>query len=102
LQQIMMTDPSSFRDSMASPGKETRYYLIFCKRVVRITVQPTFAWLCGCDDRMAYRARVFACVTVRRAVAAERDTTCLAGPQMNPVCTDLYAFLAFAALRLFD
>ncbi len=46
--------------------------------------------------------RVLAGVTVRRAVAAERDAAFLAGPQMHPVCADLHAFFAFAALRLFD
>ncbi len=45
--------------------------------------------------------RVFAGVLIRRAVAAERDATCLTGPQMNPVCTDLHALFAFAALRMF-
>ena len=46
--------------------------------------------------------RVFAGVTVRRAVAAERDAAFLARSQMHPVCAGLHAFLAFAALRLFD
>ena len=46
--------------------------------------------------------RVFAGVLVWRAIAAERDSTRLAGPQMNPVCADLHAFFAFTALRLFD
>ena len=46
--------------------------------------------------------RVLAGVTVRRAVAAERDAAFLAGPQMHPVCADLHAFFAFTALRLFD
>jgi hypothetical protein len=46
--------------------------------------------------------RMFAGVPIRRAVAAERDATCLARAQMNPVGADLYAFGAFAALWLFD
>jgi hypothetical protein len=46
--------------------------------------------------------RVFAGVTVRRAVAAERDAAFLARSQMHPGCADLHAFFAFAALRLFD
>jgi hypothetical protein len=46
--------------------------------------------------------RVFGRVVVRRAVAAERDFTSLAGPQMNPICTDLHAFFAFATLRLLN
>ena len=51
---------------------------------------------------MAARVRVFARVMVWRAIAAECDSTCLAGPQMNPVRTDLHAFFAFEAVRLFD
>ena len=51
---------------------------------------------------MPTRVRVFAGMMVWRAVATERDSTCLAGPQMNPVGTDLHAFFAFAALRLLD
>jgi hypothetical protein len=45
---------------------------------------------------------VFARMMVWRAVATERDSTCLAGPQMNPVRTDLHAFGAFTPLRLLD
>jgi hypothetical protein len=51
---------------------------------------------------MADSVRVFAGVTVRRAVAAKRDAAFLASPQMDPVCAGLHAFFAFAALRLFD
>ncbi len=39
--------------------------------------------------------RVLARMVVWRAIAAERDSTRLAGPQMNPVCADLHAFFAF-------
>jgi hypothetical protein len=46
--------------------------------------------------------RVFAGVLISRAVAAERDTACLAGSEMNPVAADLHAFFTFAALRLLD
>src|SRR6266404_3672252 len=51
---------------------------------------------------MACGVRVFGRVPIRRAVAAKRDSTSLAGPQMHPLRADLYAFFAFAALRLFD
>ena len=76
--------------------------LVFAKRVIGVAVQPTLAWLSRRDDRMACGMRVFGRVVVRRAVAAKRDSTSLAGPQMNPLRADLYAFFAFAALRLFD
>jgi hypothetical protein len=51
---------------------------------------------------MARSVRVFARMLVWRAIAAECDSTCLAGPQMNPICADLYALFAFTALWLFD
>jgi hypothetical protein len=46
--------------------------------------------------------RVFAGVTVWRAITAERYAAGLAGAQMDPGRSNLHAFLAFAALRLFD
>ena len=49
---------------------------------------------------MPGRVRVFAGVLIWRAVAAERDTACLARAQMNPIATDLHALGAFANLRL--
>jgi hypothetical protein len=45
---------------------------------------------------------VFAGMSIWRTIATERDAACLARAQMNPVAADLYAFLAFAALRLLD
>ena len=55
-----------------------------------------------CDHRMSTGVRMFAGVLIRRAVAAQRDSTRLACPQMNPVAADLHAFFAFAPMRLFD
>ena len=75
---------------------------IFGKGVVRIAVQPMFARLRRCDHRMSTGMRVFAGVLIRRAVAAERDSTRLARPEMHPVGTDLYAVFAFATMRLLD
>jgi len=46
--------------------------------------------------------RVLAGVLIRRAVAAQRYSTRLARPEMHPVGTDLYAFFAFATMRLLD
>jgi len=45
---------------------------------------------------------VFAGVLIRRAVAAQRDSTRLAGAEVHPIGTDLYAFFAFAAIWLLD
>jgi hypothetical protein len=45
---------------------------------------------------------VFACVLVGRAIATERDAAFLAGAQVNPIITHLYAFFTLAALRVFD
>jgi len=60
------------------------------------------ARLRGSDDRMPARVRVFAGVTIRRAVATERDATRLARAQVNPARANLHAFFAFTALRMFD
>ena len=51
---------------------------------------------------MSGRARVFAGVLVRRAVAAQGDTALLTGAQMHPFRSDLHALSAFGNLRLFD
>ncbi len=51
---------------------------------------------------MPSAVRVFAGVLIWRAVAAERDAAFLAGSQVDPLRSDLHAFFAFTALRLFD
>jgi hypothetical protein len=55
-----------------------------------------------CNHRMSAGVRVFAGMLIRRAVAAQRNSTGLARPQMNPVAADLYAFFALAAMGLLD
>ena len=94
------------RITVSSQGSWTSAHIfaksIFAKRVVWIAVQPAFARLRGSDHRMCSRVRVFACVLIRRAVAAERDATCLARAQMYPLCTDLYTFCALTNFRLLD
>jgi hypothetical protein len=75
---------------------------IICEHVVRIAVEPAFAWLRGSDCGMSGGVRVLAGVLIRRAVAAQRNSTRLARPQMHPVAPDLNAFFAFAAMRLLD
>jgi hypothetical protein len=54
------------------------------------------------NHRMSAGVCVFAGVLIWRAVAAQRDSTRLARPEMHPIGTDLYAFFAFAATRLLD
>lgn len=34
-------------------------FLVLGERVVRIAIQPTFTWFCGCDHRMTTRMSVF-------------------------------------------
>ena len=75
---------------------------IFSEGLIWIAVQPTLSWLRRRDHWMSTSVRMFAGVLIRRAVAAQRDSTCLARPQMNPVAADLYAFFAFATMRLLD
>jgi hypothetical protein len=45
---------------------------------------------------------MFAGVMIGRTITTECHATRLACAQMDPVRADLYAFFAFAALRLFD
>lgn len=75
---------------------------IFSEGLVWIAVQPMLARLRRRDHRMSTGMRVFAGVLIRRAVAAQRNSTCLTRPQMNPVAADLNAFFAFATMRLLD
>ena len=75
---------------------------IFSEGLVWIAVQPMLARLRGSDHRMSTGVRVFAGVLIRRAVAAQRDSTRLARPEMHPIGTDLHAFFAFASLRLLN
>jgi hypothetical protein len=56
----------------------------------------------GSDHRMSTGVRVLAGVLIRRAVAAQRDSTRLARPEMHPIGTDLHAFFAFAMMGLLD
>ena len=53
---------------------------IFSEGLVWIAVQPMLARLRRCDYRMSTGVRVLAGVLVRRAVAAQRDSTRLTRP----------------------
>lgn len=69
--------------------------------IIRITVNPAFARLAGGNHRMSAGVRVFARVAIRRTVAAKSHSAFLAGSQMDPGCSDLDAFAALHALRMF-
>ena len=75
---------------------------IFGEGVVGVAIEPAFAWLSRSDDRMTDRVRVFAGVTVRRAIAAKRRPTFLTGPQVDPLAADLHTFLALKTARSLD
>ena len=51
---------------------------------------------------MAAISRVFAGVTIRRAVAAQGDAALLTGAQVNPFRADLNALGALRVITLFD
>jgi hypothetical protein len=88
--------------SFVADQKNTHRRSIFDEGLVWIAVQPMLARLRGSDHRMSTGVRVLAGVLIRRAVAAQRNSTCLTRPQMNPVAADLNAFFAFATMRLLD
>src|SRR6478736_8302125 len=75
---------------------------IFSEGLIWIAVQPMLARLRRCDHGVTTGVRVFAGVLIWRAVAAQRDSTRLARPEMHPIGTDLHAFFAFAPMRLLD
>ena len=58
---------------------------IFREGFIRIAVQPVLARLRGGNHRVSAGARVFAGVLIRRAVAAQRDSTRLACSEMHPI-----------------
>ena len=72
------------------------------ERVVGIAVEPLFARLRRCDHRMLCRVRVFGCVRVRRAVAAERRAAVLTRPQVDPSRMDVDALVALAMCGVRD
>ena len=51
---------------------------------------------------MSTRIRVFGGVAIRRVVTTVSATTCLAGPQMQPLRTNLHALRTLSALWVFD
>ena len=51
---------------------------------------------------MITRARVFAGVLIRRAVATKSDAALLAGAEMQPLRADFHALSALAGFRLLD
>src|SRR5215468_10098199 len=75
---------------------------IFTKSGVRITVQPALARLCRSDHRVLASVRVFAGMSIGRAIAAQRHPARLTCAQVHPGRADLHTFLTFAALRLFN
>ena len=76
--------------------------LIFGEGVVGVAIKPAFSRLSRDNDGMTGRVRVFAGVTVWRAVAAKGHAAFLAGAQMDPVAADLHTFLALETARPLD
>src|SRR5690349_4259114 len=75
---------------------------VLAKRVVGITVQPALAGLGRGDDRMCASVRVFAGVTIRRAITAQCNTALLTRAQMDPRGADFHTLGALANFGLFD
>src|SRR5205807_8950555 len=79
---------------MDSPFRRS---LILGKGGIGIAIEPAFARLCGRDNWMPARPRVFAGVLIRRAVATQRRATLLACAQMHPLRPNLHTLGALAA-----
>ena len=67
---------------------------VFYVRFIRKAVEPAFSGLGRSDNGVSAGSCVFAGMTVRRGVAAKRDTASLAGAEMNPRRVDLHTLLA--------
>ncbi len=78
------------------------FELVFGKRVVRITVEPSFTGLGGRDNRMPGGVRMFRSMPIWRTIAAPGPATLLTRPQMHPRGADLHALLADALAWMFD
>ena len=95
--------PAPWMSMLISTGaKPTKTRSVLSYDFVWIAVEPVFAWLSRRDHRMTTGVCVFTGMPIRRAVTAERDSTRLARPQMDPVAADLYALFALALVRLLD
>src|SRR6266516_2355167 len=75
---------------------------IFHKGIVGVAGEPACPRLSGGDDRMPGGVCVFTGVLVWRAIAAERNSTRLAGSQVDPLRPDLYTLIALGAFCAFD
>ena len=78
------------------------FRVILRERIVWKTVQPALARLGGRDHAMTAGARVLRGMALRRAVAAERRSALLAGPQMDPLRAHLHALVALVFARTLD
>jgi hypothetical protein len=87
-------------DGRGDPGETNS--LVLGKGVVGVAIKPAFSWLSRDNDWMTSRVRVFAGVTIRRAVAAKGHAAFLAGSQMDPIAADFHTFLALEAAWAFD
>jgi hypothetical protein len=70
------------------------------KDIVRVAVQPAFSGLCRGNHRMPVCLRVPGGVSVGRTVTAQSRAAGLAGTQMDPAVTCLYAFVALMAFLM--
>jgi hypothetical protein len=80
----------------------THFASILGECIIGKAVQPAFAWLRRCDDRVRGRAGVLTRVAIRGRIAAERDAARLAGAEVHPGRADLHALFALTAVRPLD
>ena len=87
---------------MRTYGENRRAISVLSERVIHEAVEPSFPVFGRRDNRMAAGACVFARVTVRRRVAAERCAAALTCAEMHPLSTDLGALLTGSDPRMLD
>ena len=101
--QIITTPVVLHRPSVCPASRPLRPLpSVFRESVVRVTIEPAFAWLGRRDHGMSTRACVLRRMSVRRIITTQRRAALLTCAQMNPGRTDLCTFSALAPNWLFD
>jgi hypothetical protein len=75
---------------------------VFSEIFIGVAIQPALARLRRRDDGMPSYLRVLRGVTIRGVVTTMSTSAFLARAQVDPVTTDLYAFVALIPLRRLD
>src|SRR5258708_8786945 len=85
-------------DHLAAPPRPS----VVGEGVIGIAVQPAFAGLGRCDQRVSGCVSMLGGVAIWRVVAAQCSAAFLTNAQVNPLATGLHTLFAFVAFRVLD